>query len=329
MDNKITKKRLGDLFAYEWIIMIVAMIALILVWELVFTLNSVKLSVGQKYKVLFDANVECANTPGLMGEVLPKFSYDILEAEAESVSDSTSDVLSARLAIQDADVIFSSKSLDEKTKSTRAKTLIDGDYALYNYERLLLDAKLYLTRFLKDEHKSKTKDEKLNLVLEYSNLDENKIDSYFLTRMKKDNRFRSKEQKQIGKQLERTRIKTLCLECVDFEKLLNYSDQNLFFRYTRYEQALELSTGNGKHYYEIKVNNEKEAGRENAVYGINLSALPAVEGKNQASAFFNIAGKVDDVVLLVYDFKSYQPDLQFETIVFVNTIIRSFSNILD
>ncbi len=49
MDNKITKKRLGDLCSYDWILFIAAIAAAILVWELLYAFTSVKLTTGQRF----------------------------------------------------------------------------------------------------------------------------------------------------------------------------------------------------------------------------------------------------------------------------------------
>jgi len=40
-------------------------------------------------------------------------------------------------------------------------------------------------------------------------------------------------------------------------------------------------------------------------------------------------GKADDVGVAVFNFKSKQPDLQYETIVFLNALVREYSNLLD
>ena len=54
-------------------------------------------------------------------------------------------------------------------------------------------------------------------------------------------------------------------------------------------------------------------------------------GKKNVADYLKIAGtdSADGVVLLLFDFSSYQYDLQFESISFVNTLVREFSNILD
>ena len=43
MNNKISKRRLSNFLAYEWILMIVVALAAIVVWELIFSFSSVRL----------------------------------------------------------------------------------------------------------------------------------------------------------------------------------------------------------------------------------------------------------------------------------------------
>ncbi len=331
MDNKITKKRLSNLFAYEWIVIIVAIALVVILWEFIFTVSAVRLSVGQTYKVLYDVGVSADNEDSLMKQTLGALSYDVLDRGSEQIQDLSQDMLYTRLTLQDGDVLFTSlkeeKSSDDNT-SVRAKTVIDR-YKIYNYERLLLEAKEYLSLFLKDDFNDYSNQEKLDLAKNFDNLSQEKIDDCFTKRMKGDNRFKTKSQIENGKILERTRIKRLCKDVVDFEKLLSSDIEGLFFRYTKGKQDYDGASENNKSNFLPIIETEIMQGRENAIYGLNLAKLPEAQNKPQVSQVLKTGENADDLTLLVFDFKSYQPDLQYESITFIVETVRFFSDILN
>ena len=344
MDNKITKKRLSDFLAYEWIIMIIVAVVAMVAWEFAYTIGSVKLTVGQEFKYYYDQNVYGAGERKLYNLMIDKkvFSYDVLSYTSEGLS-SDFNVLSTRLSVQEGDVIVTdSKEAEEESldKVVRAKLIVDNLYG-YSYQKMLKDAKTYLRdNFLLDSLKTTTdytenSDADLDLASSYANLDGNKIEAHFKKRMKKDNRFRTQKQIEDGVELEKQRIEKLCFEVAQFEKLLlaeaNHPD--LFFRYTKYKQALALSTDDKeKEKYEEFVKNQQEQ-----IYGLNVSALkdynPSVgETKTNPTEYFSLIGsdgKADHLVIMAFDFWKYQYDLEFESISFINTIVRQCSDILD
>ena len=328
MDNKITKRRLSDFLAYEWILTLIVAAAVIVAMELIYTVSAVRLSVGQNFKFYYDQNLYTYENPAAnlydlldvkLGENGKTFSYDVLQVDSETLM-SSYNVLTTRLSVQEGDVIFTSLN-EEEDGTRRAKTIVDGDgYYVYRMDKLLSDAEEYLANFLKDGETD---------VYDVENYDEAKIRALFDTRMKGDNRFRTEETKAQGRQDEIARINKLVNEVKDFKRLMDTGEEKgLFFRYTKYEQAAETD-GTRDERYITAYEREKTEGRENAVYGFNISALTG--GGKDTSAYFKIAGNTDakDVVLMAFDFLTYQPDLQFETISFINTIVREFSNFLD
>ncbi len=324
MDNKITKNRLSDLLAYDWLKIILFSVVFIVVFELLFTVTGVRLTAGQKFKVFYDQKFSSSDTGKLYNLIRGKLSYDVIETDFEKLYEGAeTSILDARLSIQEGDVIITdSLKPDEESQSQRirAREIIDN-YPVYSLEKLLSDGKDYLKRFLKDGE-----DDELN----FENLDIDKINANFLRRMKKDNRFRSEEQKNQGKILEQARIQNLCKDISDFEKILNCENQDLFYRYTKYEQIMnsQKEGTNQRKTYQDYYNRECSEGRENAVYGLNLFALTG--GKTQTENYFKIDGKTDtkDCVLLVFNFLNYQEDLQFECISFICTVVRECSSIL-
>ena len=216
MDNKITKRRLSDFLAYEWILMIIIAVIAMVAWELVYTIGSVRLTVGQEFKMYYDQNVNGAGMSKLYDLVGDKLSYDVLQFSTEGL-DSSYNVLSIRLSIQEGDVIITDnkEAAEEATdKSIRAKTIVDQMNG-YSYEKMLNDAKTYLRdNFLKDSEKTvddynanPTAD--LDLATNYDKLDESKIEARFRLRMVKDNRFRTVKQIEQGIEKEKARKKLL------------------------------------------------------------------------------------------------------------------------
>ena len=324
MDNKVTKRRLSDFLAYEWILTIVAIAIAVIVLELVYTVCATRVSVGQNFKFYFDEDLYSYESDGgslydILGVEIgvngKTFSYDVLEVDSENLV-SSYNVLSVRLSVQEGDVLFTSAEEKEDGK-VRAKSIID-EQKIYDMEKLLDDAKTYLKKFLKSGETD---------VTVADNMDEGKIVDHFNTRMKGDNRFRTEAQKAEGRQAEIGRIKKLSAEVADFERLLTSGREDLFYRYTKYAQAGADDETKDKTYERLLETETAE--RPDRIYGFNLGALTG--GSRPASDFFKITGKSNSegVVLLAFDFLEYQPELQFETISFINVIIRTCSNFLD
>ena len=179
MDNKLTKKRLSDYLSYEWILMIIVVAALIVVWELVYTVSAVRLTSGQQFRYYYDENIYSGNDANfydlLEGENGEKtFSYDVLSAGYEALN-SQYNVLSVRLSVYEGDAIFTDSTEDENG-SSRMKNTVDG-YSMYTFTHLEEDGINYLSSFLKDEYAGLSFAEKKVKVYDYNNLDESKIDA--------------------------------------------------------------------------------------------------------------------------------------------------------
>ena len=309
MDNKLTKKRLSDFLAYEWILTLIVAVAAIVLWELVYTVSAVRLTTGQSFKYYFDENVSSLGD-GAFYTMLSDdvFSYDVKELSSEQLT-SKYNVLSTRLSVYEGDVIFTD-TVENESQPVRAKTLADS-YG-YNYERLLSDAEEYVSQFYTD-----------------GKLDDGKIQAHFNERARKRVYKNALKSGEISVADEIRRIEKLEKEIADFKKLLSNDKDGLFFRYTRYEQTLASVDDKNKASYEKLFNAEKENGRENAVYGLNLGALTG--GKTDVTKFVKLNGEngsAENVTLLVFDFKDEQPDLQYEVISFINALVRNCSDIL-
>lgn len=333
MDNRITKTRLSDFLSYEWILMIIVAVIAVVVWELAYTIGAVRLTVGQEFKYYYDQSLNAAGSGDLYSLTEKSLSYDVLKYNTETLN-SDYNVLSIRLSIQEGDVLITDSVQPEKVSSStvnRAKFNVDN-YSIYDLDKMLSDARAYLKQFVKDGAK-----DAVDAELDYANFDEKKIESYFLERMKGDNRFRSDKEKADGIVLEKGRIETLAKEVKDFNYIMTSDNipEQLFFTYTKHTQQLqtsEVGSENEKLYTQL-IEKEKSEGRENARYGINVEYLTG--GKNNPSKYFKLKQtgteevvSAKNVVIMAFDFYAYQPHLQFETISFINAIIRDCSNFL-
>ena len=353
MDNKITKSRLSDLLSYEWILMLIIAIASIIVWELAYAMGSVKLTVGQEFKYYYDSTIVVEDNRELQTRLLSQetFSFDVMKLGSESLS-AQNYVLSERLSIQEGDVIFTDilgiDEVDESTnqpKTVRAKTMIDNySYHIGSLDQMIYDAKIYLTKnfFKEGIYESHVKDKvevpelekgqllKLETMLEDGNdqsekilnsIDDNKVEKMFLKRNKNDNRFRSKSNVKLGIGLEKERIIKLCENVLFFEDFIE-NNQNALFEYTRYGQSQNelLTTERQK--------NLTRFGKETEIFGIKLSQLA---NGGEVSKVMRLASPkdqnkvTDGIVLMAFDFIKYQPDLQFESLSFVCSTIKTFS----
>ena len=355
MDNKITKRRLSDFLSYEWILMTVIAVVAVILLELLYTMAGVRLTTGQQFKYFFDQSISGnASSVNRLLKDDKTFSYDVLKVSSEGLI-SSYNVLSVRLEIQDGDVLFTdckdpaegvANPEEVEDRTIRLKQVVDS-FNVYSFEELELDAQTYLKKFIKDENLS---DSDLFERVKPGVLDQEKISKIFRSRMKKDNRFRTQADIKKGIVSETARIERLYKEVVVFSKLLDMEStyEGLFYRYSKYAQRRdEQETLKGKEQAKQAVDGEKQrlndlglsgvlnsqTQDEEFVYALNLGKLPATtaQGKVPPSTICKLKNTdgAENVCLALFNFRKYQPHLQFETISFVNTIVRNCSTILD
>ena len=333
MDAKITKKRLADNLQYDWIKILVFIVAAIFLLELVYTVSAVRVKTGQNFKVYYGSGVRSNNAASFY-KLLDKedvLSYDVFEKNVEVLtSEYESTVLSARMSVAEGDIILldnvltysatESKKEDKRAANSSFKNMVNS-YSMYDFDSLISDAEKYLSKFYVD-----------------GTLDKSKVEEHFRTRMKKDNRFKKESKIKEGVLLEINRIEVLKRETDAFKYLLEtYSDSGLFAEYVRFENMYfnelsdedyskvvngEAPTGE----YEYKAYYEQETAKK---YAINCEFLTG--GKNDIVNLFavgtNTTGK--DAYIMVFNFLDKQPDLQFEVIPVINEIVRTYSNLFD
>ena len=327
MDNKITKKRLSDFLSYEWIFMIIIAIVAILGWDLVYHVSSVQLTTGQTFKYYYDETVASVSNSKLVSELLERntFSYDVIRLNTEMI-DSERNVLADRLTIQEGDVMFTDMKGIGKTETVngverpvtvRAKAHVDTfSYPMYALDDMLEDAKTYLKEnFIKDGQE-----------ISIANIDDAKLERTFRVRMKKDNRFREETQIQKGILAEKIRIEKLIENVIYFENFIsNPANESALFKYRRFEQTYNVLTNKAqKEQYKKLMDTQEEK-----IYGIDIGALDEMGNGIDATKIVQVRTPENpndrlskNVVLMVFDFKSYQPHLQYESLSFVCSTIQ-------
>jgi hypothetical protein len=330
MDSKITKQRINNYFSYEWIVIVVFIVASCLLWEIFYGIASVKPTIGQEFKYYYDASIDVTNARSFHNFMYEKgaFSFDILENNYEEISEDYQ-VLNVRLEAGEGDIMITqAKNYEEQgLVGIRAKELVDKS-PVYSLDQLALDGREYLKTLLKDGALA-------GAEIDYQAFDDNfdlaKIKQGFEKRLGRDNRFRNEEQKQEGLKLEIERIKKLSKDLSDFCYFLDNAPEQCFYRYTKYEQTYNTYKDQDEHWdyykdlyrplYETEV---KE--RPNARYAISVECLKG--GAIDPARYFKIGGETTakDVVIMAFNFKTLQPELQFECVSFMATIVRECSN---
>lgn len=331
MDIKITGKRFKNLLSYEWVKMIALIVAGVVVWSLLFTTLGTRITVGENftfftYEGVYTVGSENKNET-LLNEAKNKgyFSYDVLETNSSSIVSggqyTATYMLSLKMTTQDGDVMIISdgRAVTEKEEGESVSdlgTIINSGY-LCDIQTLLTKARDYCVY----DHLFITENEDGTYTV-----NEDVIRKYFLeVRVKSAKNYkktyRTAEQKENGAKLEINRIKKLYENYLYVSKAIAKAKSNDsdFLWYG------EIYT------YDSKGNVIKEK-TEVRPFGIDLYKLntPFIESgiPDIANTWYTYAdGKTtaEGLVACVFDFTSYQPDLQYETLGFLRYLIETYS----
>ena len=125
MDAKITKSRLNHLLSYDWLKIIGAAAAVIVVWSLVFTMTATRLKPSQQFSVMnykgtaLTDNFSTKFQSAFRNDV---FSYEVIETSVVDTTtggnDMVSTLMETRLTTDEGDVLFAADVNDPDTKYT-------------------------------------------------------------------------------------------------------------------------------------------------------------------------------------------------------------------
>lgn len=337
MDVKITKKRFVNLIGYDLVKIILAIVAAVVVWVLLFTTCATRATVGEQfYFVMFD---DVYANDGYSSNVLNelkkdgKLSYDVLNAYVSNVTSagnySALYMLSLKASTKEGDVImFNGKNEEAKNEDGTVKTdetgapvmqinqsaqsIVNNNY-LVSFIDYLDSAKNYLDRFVTD-----------------GVVNEKAVEEYFLSvRLKEAGNYRktyrTDEQKAEGVKKEIERIKTLnetystvisAIEnaAADGVDLYWYAD---FAPSETYEKK---HVAYGMDLYKLNARYAESGGKKITDYWYYWETEKDSNGNDQQIR------SGEGLVLSVFNFGSDQPDLQFESLAVIEYAIKNFSD---
>jgi hypothetical protein len=306
MDSKITKKRLSMFLQYEWLKIVAIILCVCLLWTAVFIMlgsHNRLLTDGQCFYFYYSPDIYagCSDNMKTLIDREDALSYEVQETSITRFDARYgSDQLSGWLAIGDGDMIICTDAKGEDGNYTNSyfRTILNA-YKMYDFDALYADAVSYATAFKVDEE----------LPFTEENLSLSAVETEFNRRLGKDKRFKKDFEKKQGILLEKERITKLFQDITDFAKLLN---KDIF----------------------VTATSEYYAGEPAKKYGIDLSKLPSTANKTDVSYYVQTTGAdgkatTEGTVLAVFNFLNRQPELQFEVLSVINTLVRETTNFLD
>ena len=318
MDNKITKKRLGQLLSYDLWKIILIIVAGIFFWSLLFTMFGDSLSEGQSLNVYaYNVTVNTDEVYDLLDrERGGKFmSYEIHETKyynfgTYSSTDTTmGQQFTAWSSVGQLDIFLVSGEKDLEGGSGEDALISLADryaYTFYGLKSITDDAIDYCIR-----NGGYTADGTVT-----SGVAEN----FFLTRKKKDNFYRHG-------------LITPSQEVERFEKI--------WYAANKMKGWLEDESLDIWYKAEVVIGRDKDGNEttETLVMGIDLGLLGKLGGNSSTGKkpfeLCTYKGKTDEsgntvadgVVLAVFNNKQHQPDLVYESLAFVVSVIERYSDL--
>ena len=120
MDAKITKKRLGDYLSYEWLRVVAFALIIIVVWSVVFSVTSTKLTADQLFTVFNYTGTTVGTDYDKYANLLigqKALSYEVNEISTVDVTVNngamSGSLLDTRMMTGEGDVMFAADALHE------------------------------------------------------------------------------------------------------------------------------------------------------------------------------------------------------------------------
>lgn len=212
MDAKITKQRLGNLLAYDWLKILAAVAAAVVALALIFTMVGTRPTNEQTFSVYSYSDLSTGRDFQTLSSALEEdevFSYDILSVVAESFDTNpyAGATFNARRAAGEGDVllvadtpVYGEEDGKLDPESTPLLRMTGGvayrgneTAGYYDTEYFLSQCKNYLAGFF-------------GAGLANASPDAEAVRESFLARNERDKRFRSQAKKEEGVALETARL---------------------------------------------------------------------------------------------------------------------------
>ncbi len=291
MDAKITKLRLNRMLSYDWLKIVGTAVALIFVWVLIFNMTATRITSAQQFgvcnytgNVSFSSEFSKSYAKAYSDKVFTGEVLELKMVDMPSSGDNGADILQARLATEECDVML--VSLQDNPKTAYTEEVVDPttgektEETKYRYtylESFLSDYRYYLHDLSLDGEKSFFKQLENYLNKYYANgyedensLDPQKVEEDFLARIERTKDKRYKKQAEIDQGLEESidRIKKYRTALISFYK---YLDEGVITLTKTTYTAVE------KYDYSFE-----------GTYSINL--CPSTDGEERMSSLSSIAG---------------------------------------
>ena len=324
MDAKITKIRISHMLSYDWLKIVGLVVAVILFWNLIFTMTATKITSSQQFTV-FNHEANYSFSDAFYNDLYDAiesgdtFSYEVIEESTNDLTvagDYISTMYTSRLGSGEGDLMFIPKIDDVNTAyEENGETKYTANYLqsfLKNYRAYLFDLdpdaeggyfyelKRYLNGYYADYKKAET-------------MDKAKIERDFIARAKanKDKRFKTEEQLALGAEQEIQRIEKYRAALLKLEDFLARG----------IVQFEEVEAQSGDYYFKGKFAlnicpNEESMGelKKYAAYAEttvdeNGKTTTRKTAKNMCVMFFNL--------------KETQKSFEYETLLYVVHIIEA------
>ena len=331
MDAKITKTRLSRLLSYDWLKIILAAAAAILVWSLIFTMTATRITPAQQFTVF---NHE-GSTPFMstsFDDLYAKafqdkvFSYEVIETNVNDLAankEYASTLMEARLATEEGDVMFV-PDIDDPNTAKQAEGEETVEYEFTYLETFIMRNRPYVYEL--DPEKETSFFGKMELYLDgfydggwenAESLNEEKVETQFRARVKKDKRFKKEKQIKQGVQ-------------EDIERIKKYRDA--LEKFYAWEEAGIVS-------FTTTVFSDREAEKDvyypaDGMYSINLcpnvktmDGLKKYVGYNvervdeNGKKYYPVTAENMNVAFFYFD--GVEEGFQYESLLFVNYLIEA------
>lgn len=350
MDAKINKERLGHLLSYDWIKIILFVVASIVVWSLIFTMTATRITVTQTYSVVNYYGTQFgAKMNNLFGYVGDVFSYEVIECSTVDVlagGDSyVSTLLETRLVTGEGDVLFAADVNNPSTKTAKKDengnevkdengetvyeytTYLDQFlHTSYFYRVVRLDdgenedgyftqMKKYLAQFYQYTETEKTFGDVTMMVADFdeTTFDSAKAEQLFRDRIQKnkDKRFKKEEQIQAAVLEEYKRIQSYA---EGYETIFTYLEEGLISFTVSTVQMTETMAYTGAYSLNLCPNEDTMGGLKDYVFHYAQDA----DGKNYSTA--------REMNALFLALEGLDLDFQYETVLLINQFIAEIRN---
>jgi len=267
MDAKITKQRLSNLIAYDWVKILVVTVASIFALITLMSMVATKPQNQQNmYLIFYDDILKGTDNSSVEESYLSSsdsegiFSYEIMETSSlymSSDSNYAGMALNMRIAAGQYSIAVVSSNEDpdsEEREDGKKSTYLEN--CVSSYTNLIEPVNEYLSaaeEFLSSYYGGD---------VENGSLDEKYLEEVFRSRNKKDKRYRTEEEISVGLQDEKARIEKTRKSFLSVRQAL--SEGAIYIKETTTYNEYGEETGKG--YYSICVGTERMASMNKYIY---------------------------------------------------------------